>query len=99
MLIIKKTFEFDLWLKKLKDVTAKAKILFRIQKLEQDGHYGDWKSVGEGVLEMRIHYGKGYRLYFKVQEEKVILLFIGGDKSSQEKDIQKAIQLSKKEKE
>ena len=99
MLIIKKTFEFDLWLKKLKDVTAKAKILFRIQKLESDGHYGDWKSVGEGVLEMRIHYGKGYRLYFKVKEDQIILLLIGGDKSSQEKDIKKAIQLSKIEKE
>jgi putative addiction module killer protein len=98
MLIINKTFEFDQWLKKLKDLTAKAKILFRLQKLESDGHYGDWKSVGEGVLEMRILYGKGYRLYFKVQEEKVILLLIGGDKSSQEKDIQKAIQLAKKEK-
>ena len=54
--------------------------------------------MGEGVLEMRSHYGKGYRLYFKVQEEKVILLLIGGDKSSQEKDIQKAIKLAKKEK-
>jgi putative addiction module killer protein len=54
--------------------------------------------VGDGVLEMRIHHGKGYRLYFKVKEDQIILLLIGGDKSTQEKDIKKAIQLSKKEK-
>ncbi|WP_262481225.1 type II toxin-antitoxin system RelE/ParE family toxin [Algoriphagus aquimarinus] len=82
--------EFDKWLKKLKDIQAKAKILFRIQKIERDGHFGDCKSVGDGISEMRINFAKGYRVYFKEKDGIIIVLLIGGDKSSQQNDIKKA---------
>jgi putative addiction module killer protein len=62
MYFIEKTVEFDKWLRKLKDLSAKAKILFRIQKLEIDEHFGDFKPVGEGIHELRIDYAKGYRI-------------------------------------
>lgn len=90
MIITEKTPEFDKWIRKLKDIRAKAKILFRIQKLEADEHFGDCKSVGDGITEMRINYAKGYRVYFKEKENSIILLLIGGDKASQQKDIKKA---------
>ena len=90
MYFIEKTIEFDKWLRKLKDVRAKAKILFRIQKLEKDEHFGDCKPVGNGISELRINYAKGYRIYFKERDGKIILLLIGGDKSTQLQDIQKA---------
>ena len=63
MYVIEKTDEFDKWLKKLKDLRARAKILFRIQRIEQDGNLGDCQLVGEGISELRIHYAKGYRVY------------------------------------
>lgn len=85
-----KTPEFDKWIRKLKDIRAKAKILFRIQKLETDEHFGDCKSVGDGIRELRIDYAKGYRVYFKEKDNKIIVLLIGGEKSSQENDIKKA---------
>jgi len=90
MYFIEKTAEFDKWLKKLKDLKAKAKILFRIQKLETDEHFGDCKTVGDGIQEMRIDFAKGYRVYFKEKDGKVIILLVGGDKSTQQKDIKKA---------
>ncbi len=90
MYFLEKTEEFDKWLRKLKDLRAKAKILFRLQKLEDDEHLGDFKSVGNGILELRINYAKGYRIYIKEKEEKIIILLIGDDKSNQQKDIKKA---------
>lgn len=90
MVFTEKTPEFDKWIRKLKDLRAKAKILFRIQKLETDGHFGDCKSVGDGISEMRINYAKGYRVYFKEKETQIIVLLIGGDKSTQQRDIKKA---------
>lgn len=90
MYFIEKTTEFDKWLKKLKDLRAKAKILFRIQKLEKDEHFGDCEPVGNGIRELKINYAKGYRIYFKEKDGKVIVLLIGGDKSTQQKDIEKA---------
>lgn len=86
-------------MRKLKDLKAKAKILFRIQKLENDEHFGDCKSVGDGIKEMRINLAKGYRVYFKYFKEKngkVILLLIGGNKSTQQKGIRKAKEIWKK---
>ena len=65
MYIIEKTDEFDKWLRKLKDIRAKTKILFRIQRIEQYGNFGDCEPVGEGISELRIHYAKGYRVYLK----------------------------------
>lgn len=90
MYIIEKTPEFDKWLRKLKDFRAKAKILFRIQKLENDEHFGDCKTVGSGIVELKINYAKGYRIYLKEIDGKVIVLLLGGDKSTQQKDIEKA---------
>ena len=90
MIITEKTSEFDKWIRKLKDIRAKAKILFRIQKLETDEHFGDCKSVGDGIHEMRIHYAKGYRIYFKERSNKIVILLVGGDKSTQQADISKA---------
>ena len=90
MFNIEKTTEFDKWLRKINDLTAKAKILFRIQKLEKDGHFGDCKPVGEGIKELKINYAKGYRIYFRDMDGKIIILLISPNKSTQQKDIQKA---------
>ena len=96
MFFIEKTKEFDKWLKKLNDIKAKSKILFRIQKLEKDEHFGDCNPVGDGISELRINFAKGYRVYFKEKDGKIIILLIGGDKSSQIKDIEKAKEIWKK---
>ncbi|MEQ8686508.1 MAG: type II toxin-antitoxin system RelE/ParE family toxin [Imperialibacter sp.] len=93
MYSVEKTDEFDKWLKKLKDNRAKAKILFRIQRIEEHGNFGDCEPVGQGLSELRIHYGKGYRVYLKDVDGRIVLLINGGDKSSQQKDIIKARQL------
>ena len=90
MFFIEKTYEFDKWLRKQKDLKAKAKILFRIQKIESEGHFGDCKHVGNGIRELRINFSKGYRVYFKERNGKIIVLLIGGNKSTQQKDIEKA---------
>ncbi len=90
MFFIEKTNEFDKWLRKLKDLKGKAKILFRIQKIENYGHFGDCKPVGDGIRELRVNFAKGYRVYFKEKDGKIIVLLVGGDKSTQQKDIKKA---------
>lgn len=96
MYFIEKTDEFDKWLRKLKDLRAKAKILLRIQKVECDGHFGDCKPLGDGIRELKIDLAKGYRVYFKEKDGRIILLLVGGDKSTQEKDIKKAKEIWKK---
>lgn len=90
MIIIEKTSEFDKWIRKLKDIRAKSKILFRIQKLETDEHFGDCKSVGDGISELGVNYAKGYRIYFKEKDNRIVILLIGGEKSTQQKDIERA---------
>lgn len=90
MYLIEKTKDFDKQLKKLTDLKAKAKILFRVQKLESDEHFGDCKPIGDGIREIRINFAKGYRIYFKEKDGKMIILLLGGDKSTQDKDIKKA---------
>ncbi|MBO5950312.1 MAG: type II toxin-antitoxin system RelE/ParE family toxin [Fibrobacteraceae bacterium] len=89
MMTIIETPMFKKWLTKLRDVRAKARILFRLTQIE-GGNLGDYKSVGEGVSEMRINYGPGYRLYFARNGESIVILLIGGDKSTQNRDIEKA---------
>ncbi len=96
MFFIEKTPEFDKWLRKLKDMKAKAKILLRIQKIANDEHFGDCKPVGNGIRELRVNFAKGYRVYFKEKDGKIIILLIGGDKSTQQKDIAKAKEIWKK---
>lgn len=95
MYFIEKTTEFDKWLRKLKDLRAKAKVLFRIQKLEQDEHFGDCEPVGDGIRELKINYAKGYRVYFKEKDGKIIVLLFGGNKSTQQSDIEKAKEIWK----
>lgn len=85
--------EFDAWLTRLKDKVARARIALRIRSAEH-GNFGDCEPVGEGVSEMRIHVGPGYRVYFKRHAEVVYLLLIGGDKSSQKRDIKRALEMA-----
>ena len=89
-----RTDEFDAWLRELKDQVAKARIIARIISAEA-GNFGDVESVGEGVSELRINYGPGYRVYFKQQRRELIVLLAGGDKSSQAKDIKIALMLAR----
>jgi len=96
MYIIEKTDEFDKWLRKLKDLRAKAKILFRIQKIENDEHFGDCEPVGNGIRKLKIDYAKGYRVYFKESDGRIIILLIGGDKSTQQRDIEKVKEILKR---
>ena len=86
--------QFDTWLAGLKDKVGRARILQRIRSAEQD-NFGDCEPVGEGVSEMRIHVGPGYRVYFTRRGNVVYLLLIGGDKSSQKRDIRRAIEMAR----
>jgi putative addiction module killer protein len=86
--------EFDTWLAALKDRKGRARIVERIRSAER-GNFGDCEPVGEGVSEMRIHFGPGYRVDFTRRGEVVYLLLLGGDKSSQKRDIRRAIQLAR----
>jgi putative addiction module killer protein len=88
---IRQTEAFSEWLRNLSDGRARAKIAARIDRLAR-GNPGDVAPVGEGVSEMRIHYGPGYRVYF-VQRGAALVLLCGGDKSSQARDIRTAKQL------
>ena len=85
---------FDRWLSKLRDQKGKARILARIASATF-GNFGDCRPVGGGVSEMRIHAGPGYRVYFVRREETVYLLLAGGDKSSQPKDIERALRMAR----
>lgn len=89
-----RTSIFDEWLTQLKDKTGKALILKRIRSAEI-GNLGDCQPVGQGVSEMRVHYGPGYRAYFTRTGGVVYLLLCGGDKSSQQSDIAQAIEIAK----
>ncbi|MCY7381111.1 MAG: type II toxin-antitoxin system RelE/ParE family toxin [Microcoleus sp. CAN_BIN18] len=80
---------FSEWLDSLRDLKAKFKIDGRLDRV-QEGNLGDYRVLGEGVCELRINYGPGYRVYFGQVEETIVLLLIGGDKSTQEQDIRKA---------
>jgi putative addiction module killer protein len=93
MLTVRETEEFSRWLKALRDTKAKAKILVRIQRLAT-GNPGDVKPVGEGISELRIHHGAGYRIYYVQRGEELIILLCGGDKDSQDKDIAKAKEIT-----
>ena len=94
MLEIRRTDEFAKWLKKLRDADAKSRINLRIRRIALTSNLGDFKPVGDGVCELRIDYGPGYRLYFTQRGSELILLLIGGDKTSQQRDIKKAKELN-----
>ena len=90
---VRQTAEFSDWIAELRDQRAKGKIIARIDRLAL-GNPGDVASVGEGVSELRVHYGPGYRVYFVQRGRALIVLLCGGDKSTQEQDIKKAKKLA-----
>jgi putative addiction module killer protein/probable addiction module antidote protein len=94
MLEIRKTEIFAKWLDGLDDIRARARILVRIERLAA-GNPGDVRPVGEGVSELRIDYGPGYRVYYKQSGQAVIILLAGGAKHTQTKDIKTALHLAK----
>lgn len=87
------TATFDKWFSDLKDLQGRARIQTRIDRAEL-GNLGDAKPVGEGVVEMRIHVGPGYRVYLTQRGVEIIVLLAGGDKGSQAKDIKAAVKLA-----
>jgi putative addiction module killer protein len=91
---IRETETYKKWFAALRDNRAKYRILIRIERLAI-GNSGDTKPAGEGISEMRIDYGPGYRVYYKDSGKEIILLLCGGDKSTQDRDIQNAKQLAK----
>jgi putative addiction module killer protein len=93
VLEVQKTEEFDEWLSGLADQRAQAKIVSRVERLGF-GNPGDVKAVGEGISEMRVSYGPGYRIYFKRTGKTVVLLLCGGDNSTQDKDIKRAKEIA-----
>jgi putative addiction module killer protein len=91
---IRETEAFASWLKALRDGQARARIAVRVRRLAF-GNPGDVKPVGEGISELRVHHGAGYRVYFVQRGDSLILLLCGGDKSTQDKDIAAAKQLAR----
>jgi len=94
MIEIRKTKVFGQWLDALRDSQARARVQARIERLA-GGNPGDVEPVGEGVSELRINYGPGYRVYFKQRGRELIILLAGGDKSTQAKDIKTALRLAR----
>src|SRR3990167_7123402 len=94
MIEIRKTEVFAQWLDSLRDIQARARIQVRIERLAA-GNAGDAEPVGEGVSELRINHGPGYRVYFKKRGQELIILLAGGYKSTQAKDIKTALRLAR----
>ncbi|GDY23085.1 toxin, RelE family protein [Verrucomicrobiota bacterium] len=94
MIEIRKSDLFAKWLDRLRDVQARARVQARIERLAL-GNPGDVQPIGEGVSELRIHYGPGYRVYFKQRGREVVILLAGGDKRTQATDIKTALRLAR----
>lgn len=94
MFEIRKTTRYSEWIDGLQDHRGRARILARVERLAS-GHAGDMKPVGEGVSELRIDVGPGYRVYFKKVGTEMVILLAGGDKHSQAKDIRMAKQMAR----
>ena len=94
MIEIRKTELFVQWLDRLRDLQGRARVQARIERLAS-GNPGDVEPVGEGVSELRINYGPGYRVYFRKRGRELIILLAGGDKSTQAKDIKTALRLAR----
>lgn len=93
MNIFQRSDEFDAWLTKLKDHKGRARIILHIRSAEH-GNFGDCEPVGDGVSEMRIHFGPGYQVYYTRRARGIYLLLIGGDKSTQKRDIKRALEIA-----
>ncbi|MCG5534969.1 type II toxin-antitoxin system RelE/ParE family toxin [Ectothiorhodospira mobilis] len=94
MMEVRKTEVYVKWLDGLRDIHARARVLARVERLAA-GNPGDAEPVGEGVSELRIHYGPGYRVYYKQQGCELVILLAGGEKSSQSRDIKAALRLAR----
>lgn len=94
MIELRKTEAYIKWLDGLRDVHARARVLVRVERLAT-GNPGDVRPVGEGVSELRIDYGPGYRVYFKKQGRMIVVLLAGGDKRTQSRDIETALRLAR----
>ena len=94
MVEIRKTKAYAMWIDGLRDIRARASILARVERLAM-GNPGDVKPVGEGVSELRIDYGPGYRVYYIQRGRKIIILLAGGDKNTQARDIKTALRLAR----
>ncbi|WP_062346028.1 type II toxin-antitoxin system RelE/ParE family toxin [Novosphingobium sp. CCH12-A3] len=94
MIEVLRTAEFIDWLTALRDAQARARIAKRIDRIAQ-GNFGDAKSVGDGVSELRFTFGPGYRVYYTRRGDVVVILLCGGDKGSQERDIDRAKAMAK----
>lgn len=94
MLEIRKTETYAQWIDSLRDLQARARVLVRIERLAA-GNSGDVKPIGEGVSELRIDYGPGYRVYFTKRGREVVILLAGGDKTTQSADIRVALRLAR----
>lgn len=94
MIKIRKADAFAEWIDSMRDIRARARVMVRIERLA-DGNPGDVSPVGEGVSEMRISYGPGYRVYYKQQGNEVVVLLTGGDKHTQARDIRIALRLAR----
>lgn len=94
MIKVRKTEVYVKWLDSLRDIRARARILVRVERLIV-GNPGDVKPVGEGVSELRIDYGPGYRVYYKQQGQEIVILLAGGTKRTQTSDIKTALKLAR----
>jgi putative addiction module killer protein len=94
MIEIRKTEAYARWIDELGDIRARARILARVERLAT-GNPGDVKPVGEGVSELRIDYGPGYRVYYTQRGRELVILLAGGDKSTQARDIKTALRLAR----
>jgi putative addiction module killer protein len=83
------TSNFDKWFKSIKDKTVKARITARLMSV-QSGHFGDYKCLSENLYELRFHFASGYRVYYTLHQEQLVLLLMAGDKSTQSRDVEKA---------
>ena len=95
MIDVRRTEEFSDWLHRLKDANTVARIVSRIRRMQQ-GNPGDTRSVGKGVMEMRIDYGPGYRIYYVQRGTETVILLCGGDKRTQRRDVEHAQALAEK---
>lgn len=86
---LRSTKQYDKWFSKLKESTVKIRVLARLNLVE-NGNFGDFKQISSSLFELRFFFGAGLRIYYTIRESKVVFLLVGGDKSSQEKDIEKA---------
>jgi putative addiction module killer protein len=93
---VRQTAEFSDWLRRLKDPSAVARVVARIRRMEMDNP-GDAKAVGRGVMEMRIDYGAGYRIYYVQRGAAIVVLLCAGDKRTQSRDIKRAQELAERQ--